>query len=77
MQPRDSHKALLTGGILASLERARRLIPQFEGELVPACRHDMRASQHHIVDARVLDFLKTTRTDDRAQTADRSVAVLA
>jgi pimeloyl-ACP methyl ester carboxylesterase len=57
-----------------ALERARRLIPAFEGELVPGCRHDMCASQHHIVDTRVLEFLKTTRTDDRPATAERSVA---
>ena len=57
-----------------ALERARRLIPEFEGELVPRCRHDMCASQHHIVDARVLEFLKTMRTDDRAAAEERSVA---
>jgi pimeloyl-ACP methyl ester carboxylesterase len=57
-----------------ALERARRLIPEFEGELVPRCRHDMCASQHHIVDTRVLEFLKTARTADRAATAERSVA---
>jgi pimeloyl-ACP methyl ester carboxylesterase len=57
-----------------ALERARRLIPTFEGELVPGCRHDMCASQHHTVDTRVLAFLKTTRTDDGAATAERSVA---
>jgi pimeloyl-ACP methyl ester carboxylesterase len=57
-----------------ALERARRLIPDFDGELVPACRHDMCSRQQHIVDARVLEFLKKTRTDDRAATAERSVA---
>ena len=41
-----------------ALARARRLIPDFEGELVPGCSHDMCFSQHRIVDARVLDFLK-------------------
>src|SRR5262245_2002714 len=41
-----------------ALERARRLIPDFEGELVPGCRHDMCSSQHQMVDARVLEFLK-------------------
>jgi len=39
------------------LSRARRLIPNFEGDLVPRCSHDMCASQHEVVDARVLDFL--------------------
>ena len=41
-----------------ALARARALIPNFEGELVPSCKHDMCFSQHRIVDARVLDFLK-------------------
>jgi len=41
-----------------ALDRARRLIPDFEGDLVPRCSHDMCASKHDIVDARVLDFLK-------------------
>jgi pimeloyl-ACP methyl ester carboxylesterase len=41
-----------------ALARARALLPNFEGELVPHCNHDMCFSQHRIVDARVLDFLK-------------------
>jgi pimeloyl-ACP methyl ester carboxylesterase len=57
-----------------ALERARRLIPDFEGELVPGCRHDMCSSKHQIVDARVLGFLKKTRTDDRAAAVEWSVA---
>ena len=57
-----------------ALERARLLIPDFEGELVPGCRHDMCSSQHHIVNARVLDFLKKRRVDDRAAATERSVA---
>jgi pimeloyl-ACP methyl ester carboxylesterase len=40
-----------------ALARARQLIPDFRGELVPQCNHDMCVSQHQIVDARVLDFL--------------------
>jgi pimeloyl-ACP methyl ester carboxylesterase len=40
-----------------ALARARRLIPDFKGELVPRCSHDMCSSQYQIVDARVLDFL--------------------
>jgi pimeloyl-ACP methyl ester carboxylesterase len=58
----------------SALERARRLIPDFAGELVPECRHDMVSSQHDIVDTGVLEFLKKTRTDDRAAAAERSVA---
>lgn len=40
-----------------ALARARGLIPNFEGELVPCCNHEMSFSQHRFVDARVLDFL--------------------
>jgi hypothetical protein len=40
-----------------ALKRARRLIPDFEGELLPNCGHEMCGSQSRIVDARVLDFL--------------------
>ena len=40
-----------------ALARARRLVPDFRGELVPECSHDMSFSQYRIVDARVLDFL--------------------
>lgn len=57
-----------------ALERARRLIPDCEGELVAGCRHDMCASRHDTVDARVLEFLKKTSKSDRASTAARSVA---
>jgi len=57
-----------------ALGRAHRLIADFEGELVPGCRHDMCSSRHDIVDARVLEFLAKTRTDDRASTVTRSVA---
>jgi pimeloyl-ACP methyl ester carboxylesterase len=41
-----------------ALSRARRLIPNFEGELVKDCSHEMTGRQHRIVDARVVDFLK-------------------
>lgn len=57
-----------------ALERSRRLIPEFEGELVPECRHDMVSGEADIVNARVLDFLKKTRTDDGGTTIERSVA---
>jgi pimeloyl-ACP methyl ester carboxylesterase len=57
-----------------AMERARRLIRHFEGELVPGCRHDMCASQYEIVDARVLGFLRKTRAGDRTATTERSVA---
>lgn len=57
-----------------AMERGRELIPDFEGELVPACRHDMVASQWDTVDTRVLQFLSTTRTDSRPETDLRSVA---
>jgi len=57
-----------------ALGRAHRLIPDFEGELVPGCRHDMCSSRHDVVDARVLEFLKKAPADDRASAARRSVA---
>jgi pimeloyl-ACP methyl ester carboxylesterase len=57
-----------------ALARARRLIPDFRGDLVPRSSHDMCSSQHRIVDARVLDFLKKTRADDRGAITERSVA---
>ena len=57
-----------------ALARARRLFPDVQGELVPRSSHDMCFSQHRIVDARVLDFLKKTRTDDRGAITERSVA---
>jgi pimeloyl-ACP methyl ester carboxylesterase len=57
-----------------ALERAHRLIPNFEGELVSGCRHDMSASRHDIVTLRVLEFLNKAPVDDRAATARQSVA---
>jgi pimeloyl-ACP methyl ester carboxylesterase len=57
-----------------ALGRARRLVSDFEGELVPGCSHDMCFSQHRIVDGRVLDFLNKARTDARSKTTERSVA---
>ena len=42
-----------------ALARANRLIPHVEGELIPGCRHDMVFTQRRIVDARVLEFLKS------------------
>jgi pimeloyl-ACP methyl ester carboxylesterase len=57
-----------------ALARARRLIPDFHGDLVPRSSHDMCFSQHRLVDGRVLDFLKKTRADDRGAITERSVA---
>jgi pimeloyl-ACP methyl ester carboxylesterase len=53
-----------------ALERARRLIRDLRGELVPGARHEMCARQHRIVDARVLEFLD----ESRRQHSDRVVA---
>jgi pimeloyl-ACP methyl ester carboxylesterase len=53
---------------VAALARARRLIPDVEGDLVPGCSHDMCFSQYRIVDARVLEFLKKTRADHQTET---------
>jgi hypothetical protein len=56
-----------------AFDRARRLIPHVEGELIPRCRHDMCFSQSRIVDARVLDFLEK-RGDPQPETEQHSVA---
>jgi len=45
----------------AALARARRLIPDCQGELVAGARHEMSASRYGVVDARVLDFLRYGR----------------
>lgn len=57
-----------------ALARARQLIPDCEGGLVPDCRHDMCAGQAPIVNARVLAFLEKTRPADRTAHTRRSVA---
>jgi pimeloyl-ACP methyl ester carboxylesterase len=44
-----------------TLARARRLLPNFEGDLVPGSKHNMCGSHYQIVDARVLDFLNENR----------------
>jgi pimeloyl-ACP methyl ester carboxylesterase len=41
-----------------ALARARRLIADLEADLVPHSSHDVCFSQHRLVDARVLSFLK-------------------
>jgi pimeloyl-ACP methyl ester carboxylesterase len=57
-----------------ALARARRLIPEFEGALVPGCGHDMCSSRHDVVNARVLEFLEKTSAEDHPATTERSVA---
>jgi pimeloyl-ACP methyl ester carboxylesterase len=47
----------------AALDRARRLFPDIQCELVPRSSHDMCSSQHRVVDARVLEFLNHSRRD--------------
>jgi pimeloyl-ACP methyl ester carboxylesterase len=44
----------------AALQRAKRLVPNLEGELIPRASHDMSVGQHDIVDKRILDFLEPT-----------------
>jgi pimeloyl-ACP methyl ester carboxylesterase len=46
-----------------ALARARKLIPNLIGELVPNCGHDISFSQHEIVDERVLGFLNADLQD--------------
>jgi pimeloyl-ACP methyl ester carboxylesterase len=57
-----------------ALARAHQLFPDVQSELVPQSSHDMCFSQRRIVDARVLDFLKKARTDDRGTKTERSAA---
>ena len=57
----------------AALTRARQLIPDFEGDLVPRSSHDMAFSQHRTVDGRILDFLR--RTSPRIKIAHQSVSL--
>jgi pimeloyl-ACP methyl ester carboxylesterase len=40
----------------AALERARRLIPNMKGELVPQASHDMSYNCHELVDARIIEY---------------------
>src|SRR5262249_33464750 len=47
----------------AALERGRRLIPDFTSDLLPRCSHDMCATLHDAVDARVLVFLENPHRD--------------
>ena len=46
-----------------ALARARRLIPDLTGELVPNCGHDISFNQHKIVDERMLTFLNADLQD--------------
>jgi pimeloyl-ACP methyl ester carboxylesterase len=40
-----------------AMGRARELIDDFQGELIPNCSHDMSMTRHDEVDARILTFL--------------------
>ena len=40
-----------------ALGRARELIADFQGELIPNCSHDMSMTRHDVVNARILTFL--------------------
>jgi pimeloyl-ACP methyl ester carboxylesterase len=42
----------------AALNRAKRLIPNLEAELIPQASHEMAFGRHQLVDARILTFLK-------------------
>lgn len=57
-----------------ALARARRLIPHFQGELLPGCNHDMVFSQHRIVDTQILDFLKRTIANGQDHIPERFIA---
>jgi pimeloyl-ACP methyl ester carboxylesterase len=57
-----------------ALARAHRLIPDFEGDLVPRSSHDMAFSQHQIVDGRILDFLRRKGAKSQDHVPERVVA---
>ena len=57
-----------------ALARARRLIPDVEGDLVPRSSHDMCFSQHRLVDRRILDFLKRPRAGSEHHAPEPLVA---
>jgi pimeloyl-ACP methyl ester carboxylesterase len=42
----------------ATLERARRLVPHLEADLIPNASHEMTYSQAGVVDEHILQFLK-------------------
>jgi pimeloyl-ACP methyl ester carboxylesterase len=48
-----------------ALARARRLVPDLEGGLVPRCGHDISFTQHRIVDTRILEFLEGAAEEAR------------
>jgi pimeloyl-ACP methyl ester carboxylesterase len=48
-----------------ALARARQLIPDLTGELVPECGHDISFSQQEIVNERMLSFLGTDIQDSK------------
>ena len=50
-----------------ALARARRLIPDFDGELIPGCSHDMSISKKHLVQPLLLEFLGATEPASPAQ----------
>jgi pimeloyl-ACP methyl ester carboxylesterase len=43
---------------LAALERAKKLIPNLDSELIPRASHALPQGQHRIVNARILEFLR-------------------
>ena len=47
-----------------ALTRAKRLIRDISGDLVPDCGHDISFSQYEIVNERILIFLNTDRNDE-------------
>lgn len=54
-----------------ALARARRLIPDFQGDVVAGSSHDMCSSQADVVNARVLDFLRDAPDDEGHTDAGR------
>lgn len=57
-----------------ALERALQLIPDVRGVLIPRSSHDMVFSQRRVVDARVVEFLTSTRSGQSAGAGAREAA---
>lgn len=57
-----------------ALDRARRLLPNFDGALVPGACHDMCFTQYRLVDQRVVDFLKDNALQRRPNGESRGTS---
>jgi pimeloyl-ACP methyl ester carboxylesterase len=59
---------------VAALERARRLLPNLKGELIPRASHAMTIERHEVVDERILAFLQAKSTAEEGSLAERETS---